>query len=386
MIKTRIGVVTGSRAEYGLLYGIMRELQAAPEMELQVIVTGMHLCGEFGLTYRTIVEDGFEIAEKVEMLLASDTPVGAVKSVGLGMIGFADTLQRLRPDCIVVLGDRFEIWAAAAAAYMAQIPIIHIGGGDVTEGAFDEGIRHGITKMARLHFVTNELSRERVCQLGENPAHVVNVGHPGIERILHMPLLNREEVQRKLGFRLRARNVLVTYHPETLGGKEAEADMEQLLEALDRLGDGTGILMTRPNADPGGRQLARLLEAFAHRREHVGLYTTLGQLLYFSTARYMDAVVGNSSSGICEIPALHIPTVDIGDRQKGRLRGNTVIHCEARADAIVAAIRQAYAMDCTQVVNPYGAGISSKRMMTELTNYAANRSKDRPKTFFRVGN
>ncbi|MBJ6359975.1 UDP-N-acetylglucosamine 2-epimerase [Paenibacillus sp. GCM10012307] len=364
--RHKIAVVTGSRAEYDLLYSVMKQIEAAPQLELQLIVTGMHLAPEFGMTVRAIEADGFPIHDQVEMLLSSDTAAGAAKSVGLGMIGFADAYRRLQPDWVVVLGDRYEIWAAAAAAFMARIPIAHIGGGDVTEGALDEAIRHGITKMSQLHFVTNKRSAQRVRQLGEDPHMILNVGHPGIDRIKQLPLLSREELEHELNFTFRSRNVLVTYHSVTLGSSDAEAELEELMKALAALGEDTGIVFTKPNADPGGRLYAERIDRYTAAHANAAAYTSLGQLRYFSTARIVDAVIGNSSSGICEIPSLGKPSVDIGFRQKGRLRGASVLHCEPESGAIQAAIHQACRMDCTGVENPYGTGNSGLRIVAEL--------------------
>ncbi|WP_036711343.1 UDP-N-acetylglucosamine 2-epimerase [Paenibacillus pinihumi] len=368
--KHTIAVVTGSRAEYDLLYSVMKLIEASDSLELQLIATGMHLSPEFGMTVQAIEKDGFRIDDQVEMLLSSDTAAGASKSVGLGIIGFADVFRRLQPDWVVVLGDRYEIWAAALAAFMARIPIAHIGGGDVTEGALDEAIRHGISKMAQLHFVTNERSAYRVRQLGEAPHTIFNVGHPGIDRIKQLSLLSREELERELSFSFRTRNVLVTYHPVTLGNKDAEAELEELMNALEGLGGDTGILFTKPNADPGGRLYAERIDRFIARNSNAAAYTSLGQLRYFSAASIADAVVGNSSSGICEVPSLGKPSIDVGIRQKGRLRGPTVLHCEAQSMAIQAAIHHAYRMDCKGLENPYGTGDSGERIVTELIRQA----------------
>ncbi|WP_270170984.1 UDP-N-acetylglucosamine 2-epimerase [Paenibacillus sp. SYP-B4298] len=366
----RIAVITGSRAEYELLYGLMKRIEELPQLRLQLIVTGMHLSPEFGMTVDRIIEDGFAIEQRVEMLVSSDTGAGAAKSTALGMIGFADAFARLRPHWVVVLGDRYEIWAAASAAYLARIPIAHIGGGDVTEGALDEAIRHGITKMAQLHFVTNEQSARRVRRLGEAADTIIQVGHPGIDRIMELPLLPRQELERELEFTFRLRNVLVTYHPATLGEHDAEVELKALLTALDSLGDEVGILLTKPNADPGGRRYGALVEQFASNRRNCRVYTSLGQLRYFSAARVVDAVVGNSSSGLCEIPSLGTPTVDIGVRQRGRLRGPSVLHCEPNETAIRAAILHAFRMDASRLSNPYGNGTSSVRMVEELCRRA----------------
>jgi UDP-hydrolysing UDP-N-acetyl-D-glucosamine 2-epimerase len=361
--KRKICVVTGSRAEYGLLRGLMKLIRGDDVLDLQVIATGMHLSHEFGLTYRNLEEDGFTIDARVEMLLSSDTAVGVAKSIGLGVIGFADAFDRLKPDMVVLLGDRFEILAAAQAALVARIPVAHIAGGDTTEGAIDEAIRHSITKMSHLHFVTNEIAAARVRRMGEDPRHVFNVGSPGIDAIKELKLLTRGELEEALPFRFQARNLLVTFHPATLDDRPAAGQFEALLEALDELGDEVGVVFTKPNADVEGRALIDRIDRYAGTRRNVLARTSLGQLLYLSTMAQVDAVVGNSSSGLYEAPSFGKPTVNIGDRQKGRLRAASVIDCEPDREAIAAAIRRAFSLDCRGVENPYGDGGSAKRIL-----------------------
>lgn len=358
----KICVVTGTRAEYGLLYWLMKVIAADPDLQLQIVATGMHLSPEFGLTYQQIEADGFTIDARVEMLLSSDTPVGIAKSLGLGVIGFADALDRLRPDILVLLGDRYEILAAAQAAMVARIPIAHIAGGDVTEGAFDEAIRHSITKMAHLHFVTNEASARRVRQLGENPAYVFNVGSPGLDYIKRMKVLGRSELEEALGFSFKEKNLLITFHPVTLDAQPAETQFQELLTALDGLGQNVGIIFTKPNSDTDGRAIVRLMDSYVATHPNAKSYTSLGQVRYLSAMSQVDAVVGNSSSGLYEAPSFGKPTVNIGDRQKGRLQAASVINCEQEAGAIAEAILQALVLDCSGVVNPYGDGNSSIRI------------------------
>lgn len=366
MSKRTICIVTGSRAEYGLLYWLMKGIQGDPDLLLQIVVTGMHLSPEFGLTYKTIEQDGFAIDAKVEMLLSSDTPVGIAKSMGLGVIGFADTFDRLQPDMLVLLGDRYEILAAAQAAMVARIPIAHIAGGDVTEGAFDEAIRHSITKMAHLHFVTNEASAHRVRQLGENPEHIFNVGSPGLDYIKRMQLLGRSELEEALNFKFRGGNLLVTFHPVTLETQSAEMQFQELLTALDSLGENIGIIFTKPNADTEGRAIIRLMDSYVATHPNAKAYTSLGQARYLSAMSQVDVVVGNSSSGLYEAPSFGKPTVNIGDRQKGRLQASSVINCRQEAEAIEGAILQALALDCSGAVSPYGDGNSSVRIKDRL--------------------
>ena len=367
MSRRRICVVTGSRAEYGLLYWVLHELRAAADIELQLVATGMHLAPEFGLTVREIERDGFPIARRVDMLLSGDTPAATTKSIGLGVIGLSDALESLAPDLLLVLGDRFEILAAVQAALVHNIPVAHIAGGDTTEGAFDEAIRHSITKMAHLHLVTNEPAARRVRQLGEDPRRIHVVGSPGLDHLRRAALLGRDELERSLGASLRARNLLVTFHPVTLEPGAGQHQFAELLAALDTLGTDTMIWFTRPNADTGGRAISAALDAWAATRgEWVRVHASLGQLRYLSLMAQVDAVVGNSSSGLYEAPSFRVPTVDIGDRQRGRLAAASVLHCAPQRDAIQAALDRAATLDCSQVENPYGDGRSAERIVALL--------------------
>jgi len=366
MSERKICVVTGSRAEYGLLSGVMQGIQDDPDIELQIIATGMHLSPEFGLTYRVIEEDGFQINAKVEMLLSSDTTVGVAKSIGLGVIGFAEALDRLRPDLLILLGDRFEILAAAEAALIARIPIAHIGGGDVTEGAFDESIRHSITKMSQLHFVTNDVAARRVRQLGENPAHIYNVGSPGIDQIKRLKLIDREALEETLGFKFKEKNLLITFHPVSLDFQTAAEQFQQLLDVLSQLGAGVGLIFTKPNSDPEGRLIMRMIDDYVAKYSNASGHISMGQLLYLSTIAQVDVVVGNSSSGLYEVPSFKKPTVNIGDRQKGRLQATSVINCVPQFEDIRRAILTALEKDCSETVNPYGDGNSSMNILKKI--------------------
>jgi UDP-hydrolysing UDP-N-acetyl-D-glucosamine 2-epimerase len=366
MSARKICVVTGSRAEYGLLSPLMRALAEAPGFQLQVVATGAHLAPEFGLTYRVIEQDGFQLDAKVEMLLSSDTLAGSAKSLGIGVIGMTEAFERLRPEIVVVLGDRYEILAAATAAMMLRLPVAHIAGGDTTEGAVDESIRHAITKMSHVHFVTNEESAERVRRMGEDPARVINTGSPGLDAIRMTKLLDRAALEQALGARLRKRNLLVTFHPVTLAGDLGMGEFEELLKALGTLGTDFGIFCTRQNADAAGRQMIKRLNDFVSKHENANAYTSMGQQLYYSVLAHVDAMVGNSSSGLYEAPSFKKPTVNIGDRQKGRLAAASVLQTPAHADAIADAIQRALKLDCSQVVNPYGDGHSVERMMDAL--------------------
>jgi len=366
----KIMVVTGSRAEYGLFTPLLRELAADPEFQLQLVVTGMHLSPEFGLTYREIVRDGFPIADMVEMLVSSDSPAGIAKSVGLGVIGFADSIRRLKPDMLVVLGDRFETFAAAQAALFVNVPIVHIHGGERTEGAFDEAIRHSITKMAHLHFVSTEEYRKRVIQLGEHPDRVFCVGALGIDVIRSIPLMSREELEASLSFRLGTLNFLITYHPETLSIEDAEENVHRLLQALDRFPEAH-LVFTKPNADTHGRAIARMIDEYvAKNGDRAAVFTSLGQVRYLSLLNLVDVVIGNSSSGIIEAPYFRKPTVNIGDRQKGRVMGPTVISCGNETAQIVRAIELALSENFKDRIRNapmlYGDGNAAARIVKVL--------------------
>lgn len=366
MNKRRICVVSGSRADYGLLYPLLLALRADADFDLRIAVTGMHLSPAFGLTYREIENDGFDIAVKIETLLSSDSPAGAAKSVGLGVIAFVDAFQALEPEMVVVLGDRYEIFAAAQAALFLRVPLIHICGGDSTEGAIDEAIRHSVTKMAHIHFASSHQAAQRIVQMGEDPERVFNVGSPGLDALRFFPCLNREALERKLDFTFRAKNLLVTFHPVTLASDLGLHEFEELIKALESLGNEFGIIFTGSNADPSGRELTARLKAFVASHPNSRAYTSLGQQLYYSAISQVDVVVGNSSSGLYEVPSFKKPTVNIGVRQRGREAADSVIHCVARSDEIAAAVREALQKDCSGTVNPYGDGHAVERMMMIL--------------------
>lgn len=368
-MSRKICVVTGTRAEYGLLRWVMEGIRNTPRLELQVIATGMHLSPEFGLTYHEIEKDGFCIDRKVEMLLSSDTPTGLAKSMGLGLMGFGEALQQLQPDLMLVLGDRFEIFSAVAAAVVARIPVAHLHGGEATEGAFDEAIRHSITKMSHLHFVAAEEYRKRVIQLGEHPDRVFLVGGLGIDNIKKLTLLDRSALEASLGFKLGSRNLLVTFHPVTLENATSIKQMAELLAALETLED-THLIFTMPNADTDGRVLIDMVEQFVADHANARAYTSLGQLRYLSCIQHVDGVVGNSSSGLAEVPSFRKGTINIGDRQRGRLKAESVIDCTADYAAIAAALEQLYSHEfqakLKTVRNPYGEGGASSRVVETL--------------------
>ncbi|MDO8652478.1 MAG: UDP-N-acetylglucosamine 2-epimerase [Undibacterium sp.] len=372
-VMRKICIITGSRAEYGLLRWVMQGIKDDPEFKLQIIATGMHLSPEFGLTYQAIEQDGFQIDRKVEMLTSSDTAVGIAKSMGLGLIGFADALHDLQPDIILVLGDRVEIFAAVSAALVARIPVAHLHGGETTEGAFDEALRHSITKMSQLHFVAAKAYRQRVIQLGEQPESVFIVGGLGIDTIKHMQLLDRTALEASLDFKLGSKSLLITFHPVTLETATAAIQMEELLAALATLKD-TQLIFTLPNSDTDGRVMIKLVEQFVMQNPNSCAWTSLGQLRYLSCIAQVDGVLGNSSSGLSEVPSFKKGTINIGDRQRGRLQAASIINCEPNRESIVAALGELYSTSfqagLSKVINPYGEGGASEKVVKTLKQYA----------------
>jgi UDP-hydrolysing UDP-N-acetyl-D-glucosamine 2-epimerase len=381
----KVCVFTGTRAEYGLLYWLMRELEAHPAVELQIIVGGSHLVPQFGNTKQAILDDGFCIAAEIDMLLASDSRVGVAKAVGLGTIGLADALDRLRPDLIVLLGDRFELLAAAQAALILGIPIAHIHGGEITEGAYDDSIRHAVSKMSHLHFVAAETYGRRLVQMGETPQSVFNVGALGLDHVLLTPRMAVSKVAADLGLPLQAPFILATYHPVTQGEENASQVLDGLEEALNGLSSHQ-IVFTYPNADHGGTPIIARINAWAAARpRHVFAVPSLGFRRYLSLLANAAAVVGNSSSGIIEAPAFKIPTVNIGRRQHGRLSASSVIHCGIEAAEISQAVRQALSPEfkahCIKGSNPYGQGNAARLIVERIAAWPG----PAPKRFFDMG-
>ena len=365
----KICVITGTRAEYGLLYWLMKEIEADKDLKLQIITTGMHLSPEFGLTYKEIEKD-FKINKKIEILLSSDTPVGISKSMGLAQISFSESFEDLKPDIIVVLGDRFEIFSAVSAAMIARIPVAHLHGGETTEGAFDEAIRHSITKMSHFHFVAAEPYRRRVIQLGESPERVMNYGAPGLDNIKRLKFLNRDNFESAINFKLGELTFIVTYHPVTLNKEEVKPSVLSLFDALKQFPDAK-IIFTKSNADTNGRIINKLIDNFVSKNSKRSVvYTSLGQLRYLSALKHVDVVIGNSSSGIIEAPAFKKPTVNIGDRQRGRLRAASVIDCNEDSQSIVVAIKKAlspmFQETLKTVKSLYGYGDASRKMKEYL--------------------
>ena len=368
----RVCVVTGSRAEYGLLRWVMEGFKNSDVCTLQTVVTGMHLSPEFGSTWRAIEADGFSIDWKIEMLLGSDSASAVTKSMGVAMIGFADAFSHLKPDLLVILGDRFEILAAASAALIAGIPIAHLHGGELTEGAYDDSIRHSVTKMSHLHFTAASEYRNRVIQLGEDPARVWDVGGFGLDNIVNVELLSRAEVEDKLNISLGDKSLLVTFHPETIPDVVPEQQLEELLYALSQT--TAVVVFTMPNADNKNRILRAMIEDFVQQQlGRAVVHASLGQRLYLSTLAQVDAVVGNSSSGLIEAPAFGKGTVNIGRRQNGRLKAPSVVDCEACrtdiADAIDRVLNPSFLAGIKSQQNPYGRGGASVKTVSIIEKW-----------------
>lgn len=364
--RRHIAVVTGSRADYGLLLWPIRRLLEEPSFELSVITTGMHLAPEFGMTVDQIAADGIEVALRIESLGQGDDATAMAEAIGRGVAGFAHGFDRLRPDLVLLLGDRYEIFAAAQAAYVKKIPIAHLCGGDVTDGALDDAFRHSISKMASLHFPTNAAAARRLRQLGEAAERIHTVGSTGIDAILRAPVLARGDLERSLGHALPERYLLTTFHPVTLDAMPSLEQLNALLAALEAIDPAIGVVFTLANADAHGRALNAAIEAFAGRRPHTFAHASLGPERYLNLMRQAAAVVGNSSSGLYEAPSFDVPTVNIGRRQEGRLRARSVIDCPPERGAIGAAIREALALKLQGTVNPYGDGQASARIVAVL--------------------
>ena len=365
-MKRKICIITGSRAEYGLLKPLLDEIKNDPDLSLHLIVTGMHLSPEFGLTFAEIEKEGFKIDNKIEILLSSDTATGTLKAMGLALISLSEVYERLRPDIIVLLGDRFEIFCAAASALVSKIPVAHIHGGEVTEGAFDDAFRHSITKMSHLHFTSTEEYKKRVIQLGESPDRVFNVGAIGLDNIRKMRLLTKKELEKELKFKFGKRNLLVTYHPATLSTLNTRKQFSSLLDTINEL-ENTKIIFTKSNADPGGKIINEMIDKFVFENDQKAVvFTSMGQLKYLSTMQFVDAVVGNSSSGIIEAPSFKIGTINIGDRQKGRIKAKSIIDCEATRESIKEAFKQLYEkdfqMNLINIINPHGDGNAAENI------------------------
>ncbi|MDB3895031.1 UDP-N-acetylglucosamine 2-epimerase [Candidatus Pelagibacter sp.] len=369
MKKKKICIITGSRADYGLLYWLIKEVEANKNFELQLVVTGMHLSREFGYTYKVIEKD-FKIDKKIDMKLTSDSTIDISKSMSIAQVKFTKAYNRLNPDIIVVLGDRYEIFSAASAGMMAKIPIAHIHGGETTEGAVDEAIRHCITKMSQLHFTATEEYKNRVIQLGENPSRVFNVGGTGIENINRLKLLRKNDFENLINFKLNKKNILVTFHPVTLENNTSKYQFKELLDAIDDLED-TNIIFTKTNSDSNGKIINLMIDKYTKKNSQKSIaFISMGQLKYLSALKHVDLIIGNSSSGLLEAPSFKIGTINIGDRQKGRINAKSVVNCLPNKISINRAIKKVYSKkfqeDLKNIKNPYDNGYSSKKIAKVL--------------------
>ena len=381
----KIAILTGTRAEYGLFYPLIKKLKTDKSIETQIIVTGMHLSPKFGLTYREILEDGFKINKKVDIHLSNDSDSGIIKSMSIGLVGNSKTLDELKPDMILLLGDRFETFAGAIAAYIKRIPIAHMHGGETTEGAFDEGVRHSITKMSFLHFVSTETYKKRVIQLGENPKRVFNVGAIGIDNIRTTRPIQKNTLEKHLKFKFGKKNIVVTFHPVTLENNTAETQFLEILKTFDKF-KNLNIIFTKPNADTNRCAIVKLIDNYVKKHNDKTIsFDSLGRLKYLSILANVDAVVGNSSSGIIEAPSFGIPTVNIGDRQKGRVQAGSVIDCSPQYKSVLSALNKAFSKKfvnhCKNIINPYGDGFSANRIYNIL-KLNINQSHNIKKRFY----
>jgi len=376
--KRKICVVTGTRADYGLLYWLLKEIDNDENLELQLVATAMHLSPEFGLTYKTIEEDGFEITDNVELLLSSDSEIAVSKAIGLGCISFAETFQKLNPDMVLVLGDRFEIFSAASAAMIMKIPLVHLHGGETTQGAIDEALRHSITKMATYHFPATEKYKKRIIQMGEQSERVFNFGMAGLDNIYKLDLLSKKELESSLDFKLDHKTALVTYHPVTLDDNSTEVNINNLLSALDQF--ELNIIFTKSNADTGGRIINQKIAEYVEMNSDKSIFVdSLGQLRYLSALKHFDLMIGNSSSGITEAPSFKLPVVNIGDRQKGRVKAENIIDTNNSFSEITKSIKEALSTEFKQqisnLINPYDKyqdGRTSEKIKDKLKTIPLN--------------
>jgi len=369
-MKKTICFVTGSRAEYGLLYPLLKQIKSEPFFNVQIAVTGMHLSAAHGSTYREILGDGFRINKKIKIPLGSDTPEAVTRSLGMAVAGFSGAFKSLKPDCVILLGDRFETYGAAVAAFLARIPIAHLSGGELTQGAVDDALRHSITKMSFLHFTATNAYRKRVIQLGEDPRRVFNVGALGIDNIKRTPLLSRLSLEKELGFCLHGKVVLVTFHPVTLERNTSKQQFTEILSALDKFSD-LRVIFTKPNMDINAKIIVKLIDRYVkNNKGRAVAFNSLGRVKYLSLMKHVDLMLGNSSSGIVEMPSFGKPTINIGDRQKGRIAAKSVIQCSPQQECIRRALKTVFSKKfrrcCAKVKNPYGAGLASERIAAIL--------------------
>lgn len=362
-------IVTGTRAEYGLLKPLIKKVSDDKDLELQLVVTGTHLSPEFGFTYDEVINDNFEVAEKVEILMSSDTQIGVCKSMGLAMISFSEVFHRLKPEIIVILGDRYEIFCVASVAMVLGVPIAHIHGGETTEGAIDEAIRHSITKMSYLHFTSDNIYRNRVIQLGEDPLRVFNVGALGVETIINFNYMSKEKLENSIKFKFNSNIALCTFHPETLENNLVENQFENIVWALKQFKD-LKIIFTKSNSDAEGRRINKMIDDYVSNNYKTSIaFESLGQLRYLSAMKYCSFVIGNSSSGIIEAPVMMKPTINIGDRQKGRIMTKSIINCNGDKEELVNAIKLALDEKFNEEIRKEGkCNINSRKTSEEIVS------------------
>lgn len=386
-MKKTICIVTGTRAEYGLLRPIIKQVIATNSFEIKIVATGMHLSEDFGLTYKEIEADGISIDAKIDVLQNDDSNKAMSKAIGIGVIRFAEYFGKTQPAMVVVLGDRFEIFAAATAAAVACIPIAHLYGGETTEGAVDEFFRHSISKMSYLHFTSTEQYRQRVINMGETPDRVFNVGATGVENILSMPLMTIDELAQSIGFNLNSPYALVTFHPVTLEKNTAPKQIEDLLSALNET-NGLNYIFTKANADANGRAINKKIDAYCEEKRNAIAFTSMGVLRYLSAMKYCEMVIGNSSSGIMETPSFKKPTINIGDRQKGRICAKSVISCEAEKHSIINSLKKARSQEFLDEIahqsSPYGDGKTSEKIAAVMKDFLDNDKINLKKSFYDV--
>lgn len=384
----KLVILTANRAEYGLLSPIIKKFMIENEIEVKIVVTGAHLSPEFGYTVNEILNDGINIDKKIEVLLSSDTSIGVSKAMGLAMISFSEYFNDEKPDALMVLGDRYEILAVCIAALNARVPIIHLHGGEITEGAIDDAVRNAVTKMSFLHFASTEQYRRRIIQMGEEPDRVFNVGAMGVENAMNIALnagvYSKRELEKQLGCKL-DKYAILTFHPVTLEKQQAELEAKELMQAVSKYEDIV-FICTKANADAEGRLINTYIQKYTEKYSNIHLYNSLGMKRYMSALRYAEFVIGNSSSGIIEVPSFNIPTINIGDRQKGRIQAKTVINCEANKESIIKSIDKALSKKFREQIvgasNPYGDGKTSEKIVNITKKFMIeNKLKVRKKFF-----
>lgn len=381
----KVCVITATRAEYGLLKPLMQLIKESDQLQLQIIATGAHLSPEFGLTYKNIENDGFVIDEKVEILLSSDTSASITKTMGIAMMGMADVLPRLNPDLIVILGDRYEMLSIASAATIFKIPIVHLHGGEITEGAYDDAIRHSITKMSHLHFTSTEEYKNRVIQMGEDPKNVYNVGAIGLDNIRDLKLLSKEELEADLDIKFKKYNYQITFHPETLNNLSSTEQFQNLLNVVEKQEDSF-FIFTKANADTDGRIINQMIDDFVNKHPNIAkAFSSLGTLRFLSVVKVCDAIVGNSSSGILEAPSLFTATINIGDRQKGRAQASSIINVDNSEKGISSgfeSVKKIIAIDqLSEVKNPYDNGGAAKEILNKIIEHKITKTN---KSFYNL--